>query len=240
MLFQDALTQRIIILVCFQLWPILYFLVLAYRLLKRKKSILTLTLSSYFILNAFGYSLSFLSLAFLNTPVAYLVYLLTFYFTVYSQSFIVIFSWLLLNLDKKISSSTYRFLIVIYGSIASYIFWVAYISKGIKFDSSTGWTPEFSIQFLIISYIYLTIFLIGPQIILAFRLLSAFEGAKLKKRVRQFLISAFLEYATIYFLTLYNTLVEPTIFRLIFPAINLVIGMTAAYYIYKSLGKELE
>jgi hypothetical protein len=240
MLFQDVLIQRIIILCVFQTWPILYFLVLAYKLLKRKKSILTLTLSSYFIMNAFGYSLSYVSIVFLNTPIAYLIYLFTFYFTVYSQSFIVIFSWLLLDIERKVPYKIYYLLITIYGLIASYIFWVAFLFAGITYDSSTGWIPVFSIQFLVLTWIYLTIFLIGPQILLSLKLFSAFEGVKLKKRIKQFIISAFLEYATIYLLALYNTWIESTILRLIFPAINFVIGMTAAYYIYKSLGKELE
>ena len=240
MLFQNVLIQRIIVLCVFQTWPILYFLILAYKLLKRKKSILTLSLSGYFILNAFGYSLSYVSIVFLNTPIAYLIYLFTFYFTVYSQSFIIIFSWLLLNIERNVSYKIYYLLITIYGLTASYIFWVAFLFAGITYDSSTGWIPVFSIQFLIITWIYLTIFLIGPQILFSLKLLTAFEGIKLKKRIKQFLISAFLEYATIYLLALYNTWVESTILRIFFPAINFVIGMTAAYYIYKSLGKELE
>jgi hypothetical protein len=220
----------------------MYFLILANKLLKRKKSMLTLTLSRYMILNALGYSLSFVSVifAFISYHLAYLMYLFTLYFTIFSQSFIIIFSWLLSNLDKKFSYKTYYLLIIIYVSITSYIFFGAYLFEGIKYGSHTGWRPVYTIEFFIVSWMYLTLFIIVPQIILTPRLLNAFEGEKLKKRIKQSIISFFLEYATIYSLVLYNTWTENSIFRLIFPAINFVMGMIAAYYIYKSLGKELE
>jgi hypothetical protein len=241
MLFQDALLQEIVVICIVQTWGIFFFLILAYMLLKRKKTRLTLTLSCYLILNAIGYTMSFVSILFLYAPpLAYLMYLFTLYFTVFSQSFIVIFSWLLLNLDKKISYKTYYLIIFGYISVASYVFWGAYLFDGIKYDSGSGWIPIYTVPFLIASWIYLTIFIIVPQVILTPKLLNTFEGVILKKRIKQFLISIFLEYVTIYVLILYNTWTANPILRLVFPVINFIIGPVAAYYFYKGIGKKLE
>lgn len=240
MLFQDALFQRIVTICIVQTWSVLFFLILAYKLLKRKKTLLTLTFSYYLFFNAVGYLMSFVSIVFLNTPLAYLMYLFTLYFTVFSQSFIVIFSWRLLNLDKEVSYKTYYILIIIYVILSTYIFWGAYLFGGIRYDSSTGWIPVYTVEFFIVTWVYLTIFIIVPQVILTRKLLNAYEGAKLKKRIKQFLISFFLEYVTIYLLILYNTWTENPLLRLISPTLNFIIGMFAVYYIYKGLGKGLE
>ncbi len=56
MLLQGILTQRIIIVLIFQVWPIFYLSYLAYKLLKRAKNRATYTLSSVFLFIAFTYS----------------------------------------------------------------------------------------------------------------------------------------------------------------------------------------
>ena len=90
MLFQDALTQRIIVVLIVQIWPIFYGSYFAFKLLKRAKTRATFSLSSFFILLSLAYLLAAFSIFFLNTPFAYFFYILGMYFFVFSHCFFVL------------------------------------------------------------------------------------------------------------------------------------------------------
>ncbi|GAH09911.1 unnamed protein product [marine sediment metagenome] len=62
MLLQEALNQRIILVLIAQIWPIFYCSYFAYKLLKRAKNRATYTLSSIFILLSLSFFLASLSI----------------------------------------------------------------------------------------------------------------------------------------------------------------------------------
>ena len=241
MLLQSALTERIIVVSILQIWPIIYDSFFAYKLLKRAKNRSTATLSCYFIFYALAFFLALVSIVLTNTPFAYLSYIIAFYSIIFSQSFIIIFSWLIVNLDEKISYKKYYFAILIYGIISTYVFWVGIFLEGIRYDSGTGWIPIFSWLFLFINWSYIAIFLIVPEIILAVKLLNLFEGVILKRRIKLFIISVFLEFTILLLIILYNTWINNTlVFKVVYLFIMPPLGTLATYFIYKSFGKVLE
>jgi len=241
LLLQSALTERIIVVAILQIFPIIYDSFFAYKLLKRAKNRSTTTLSCYFIFFALAFFLGFVSIVLANTPFAYLCYIIAFFSITFSQSFIIIFSWLMVNLDEKISYKKYYFAILIYGIISTYVFWVGIFLEGIRYDSGTGWIPVFSWLFLFISYGYTAIFLIVPEIILAVKLLNLFEGVILKRRIKLFIISVFLGFTILLLIILYNTWINNIpVFKVIYLFVMTPLGTLAAYFIYKSFGKGLE
>lgn len=241
MLLQSALTERIIIVSIFQIWPIIYDSFFAYNLLKRAKNRSTVTLSCYFIFFALAFFLGLVSIVLANTPFAYICYVIAFYSMIFSYSFIIIFSWLIANLDEKLSSKKYYFGIIIYGIFSTYVFWVGIFLEGIRYDSSTGWIPIFSWLFLFISYSYIAIFLIIPEIILAVKLINLFEGAPLKRRIKLFILSVFLGFTILLLIILYNTWINNTVvFKVIYLFVMPPLSTLATYLIYKSFGKVLE
>ncbi len=240
MLLQSALTERIIIVCISQIWPIIYYSFFAYKLLKRAKNRSTATLSSLFIFNALALFLALVSIILANTPFAYLCYIIAFYSFIFAHSFIVIFSWLIVNLDEKISYKKYYLAILIYGIISTYVFWIGIFLEGIRYDSGTGWVPVFSWLFLFINWSYITIFLIVPEIILAVKLINIFEGVPLKRRIKLFILSIFLEFAIVLLIILYNTWINNAVFKVIYLFVVPPFSMLAAYFIYKSFGKGLE
>ena len=239
MLLQGALTERIIIVSVFQIWPIIYDSFFAYKLLKRTKNRSTATLSCLFIFNTLTFFLAIVSIFLVNTPFAYLCYVIAFYSFIFAHSFIIIFSWLIVNLDKKLSYK-YYLVILIYGIISTYVFWIGMFLEGIRYDSGTGWIPVFSWLFFFISWSYITIFLIVPEIILAVKLKNIFEGVPLKRRIKLFILSVFLEFAIVLLIILYNTWINNSDFKVIYFFIMPPLSMLAAYFIYKSFGKGLE
>ena len=152
MLFQDALTQRIIVVLIVQIWPIFYGSYFAYKLLKRAKTRPTFSLSSFFILLSLGYFLAALSIFLLYTPLSYFYYILGIYCFVFSHCFFVIFSWVLVKLDDKSTSWKFRLIVIFYGVLSTYIFWMGFYFRGITIDSTTDWVPKYSLDFLIFSW----------------------------------------------------------------------------------------
>ena len=240
MLLQGFLEQRIIIVLIAQIWPIIYSSYFAYKLLKRGKNRAIFTLSGFFISLALTFFLASLSVLLSYTPFAYVAYITSIYFFFFTHSLFVIFTWVLVKLDEKSPIWKFYLGITFNGIISTYVFWIGFYLNGIRLDSSTGWIPMYSWVFLIISWGFLFIFVIIPEINLSFKLVKVFEGRILKRRITLFIVSVFIEFSLVLGLFLYNTWIENTIFRTFYPFIFPPLGTIAAFLMYKSFGKELE
>lgn len=243
MLLQADLTQRIIIILIVQVWPIFYGNYFAYKLLKRFKSRSTISLGSFFILVSLTYFLATISVVFIYTPLSslsYLFYIIGIYFFVFSHCFLLFFSWVLVRLDDKAPDWKFHLIIIFYGIISTYVFWIGFYFNGISLDPSTNWIPNFSWVFLIISWAFLLIFIVFPQIYYSIKLLKVFEGAILKRRINLFIISVFLELSVVFSLFLYNTLFDNIIYQIFHISVMPAASTIAGFLLYKSFGKELE
>lgn len=240
MLLQNALAQRVTIALTFQVLPIFFLSYLAYKLLKRARNRATYTIGSVFIFNAIAYFLTSLSVFTIFTPYAFHFYIIGIYFFVFGNSFFVISSWVLVNLEHKSSNLTVHLVITFYGLISTYILFFSHFFGGIKYDSSTGWIPTYSWFFFVISWIILAIILLIPQIFLSVKLIKVFEGVVLKKRIILFLFSVFCEFSVVFALFLYNTWVDNQIYRTIYLFTFPPLGYVGAYLIYRGIVRELK
>lgn len=239
MLLQSLFTQRII-LVFVQIWPILYGSYFAYKLLKRAKNRSTYTLGSFFILFALTDVLANLSILSLYTPMPYFFYILAIYFFFFDHCFLIIFSWLLANLEEKSPNWKYFLTIIFYGIISTYVFWIGLFFNGIIYDSTTNWVPQFSWFFSIFSWAFLVIFLIIPQIYFSFKLIKIFEGVNLKHRINMFIICSFIELGVVFVFFLYRVLIDNQLFGAFYTVFVTIVSPIIAYLIYKSFVKELD
>ena len=240
MLLQGFLGQRIILVLIVQIWPIIYSSYFAYKLLKRGKNRATFTLSGLNISLALTFFLASLSVLLSYTPYAYVLYITSIYFFFFTHSLFVIFTWVLIKLDEKTPIWKFHLGITFYGIISTYVFWIGLYGNGIRLDSSTSWTPNFSWFFLIISWTFLFILVIIPQIYLSFKLVKVFEGIILKHRINLFIVSVFLELIMVFSLFLYHTWVTNEIYRVFYIIVMPATATIAGFLIYKSFGKELE
>ena len=240
MLFQNEFIVRLIVVSVLQLWPIIYLSFFAYKLLNRAKNRSTYILSGYFITTALAYFLATISIFLSNTPFAYIAYVVSIYFFVFSFSFIINFSWILTKLDEKSCNTKFFLRVTLYAILSLYVLVIAIPFNGITLNSSTGWIPHYSWFFLAINWMYFLIFLIIPQVYLSRKILKEYEGVVLKKRLILFTFSVFLVLLLAISLFLYHTWTENLIFRAFHLIIGLVFGISAAYLIYKGFGKELE
>ncbi len=240
MLFQNELTLRLIAASFLQIWPIFYMSYFAYKLLKRAKNRSTYTLSAYFISAALTYFLATFSIFLVNTPFAYSFYVVSIYLFVFSFSFLINFSWLLIKLDEKTCYTKNVLRVILYAVSSLYVFVIAIPFKGITLNASTGWIPHYSLLFLVFSWAYFLIFLIIPQLYLSFKIWKVYDGIVLKRRLTMFIISVFLMMVLAISLFVYYTIPDNIIFRIFHISIGIVFGISAAYLIYKGFGKELE
>jgi len=197
-------------------------------------------MSGYFITTALTYFLATISTFLVNTPFSYVIYVISIYVFVFSYSFAINFSWLLIRLDEKSCNTKFYLRTIIYAFLSLYVLLVAIPFNGITLDASTGWIPTYSWFFLGISWTYFLIFLIIPQIYLSFKILKVYEGVALKQRLNMFLISVLLVMVLAVFMLLYNTWTENVIFRTFYVFIMPELGVFAAYFVYKGFGKMLD
>ena len=243
LLFQNEFIVRLIVVSAFQIWPIFYASYFAHKLLNRAKNRSTYTLSSFFILTALTYFLATLSTFVVGTPLdtfAYITYVFSIYTLIFSYSFLINFSWLLIKLDEKTCNTKFFLRAIIYAILSLYVLVLAIPFNGITLNASTGWTPVYSWFFLGFSWTYILIFLIIPQIYLSLKIMKIYEGIVLKRRLNLFLISVFLGLLIPTFVFLYHAMPENVIFRTFYLLTMPEIGVYAAYLIYKGFGKELD
>ena len=244
LLFQNEIILRFIIVSIFQIWPVFYCSYFAYRLLKRAKNRSTYILSAYFATTALTYFLATFStyLNFFNLfePFSYIIYVISIYFFVFSYSFLINFSWILVRLDEKSCNTKFYLRVTLYAILSLYVIIIGILFNGITLNASTGWIPSYSWFFLGFSWTYFLIFLIIPQLYLSFKILKVYEGIVLKRRLNRFIIAVFLMFIVLGFLFLYNTWIENIIFRTFYIFIIPELATFAAYLIYIGFGKNLE
>lgn len=240
MLFQEAILNRIFIFMLFQVWPIIFNAYFSYKLLKRSRNrsitILSIALANFPIVMI----IAFFSIVCIGSPFSKILYSISLYIFFFNQGLFIIVSWLMTRMIYKTQSKSIIIIIIIYLILSTYVFWVGYPLEGLIYGESTGWRPVYSWLFFWVSVIYVTFFLIGPQIFFAIKLNREFKGSPTLNRVNQFSIGIFLNYFEIYFLLLYNTLVDVPIYQLVHSFVGLPLNLAAAYLVYQGLGKALQ
>jgi len=174
LLFQNEFTVRLIIVSIFQIWPIFYCSYFAYRLLKRAKNRSTYILSAYFATTALTYFLATISTYLVFTPFSYILYVVSIYIFVFSYSFLINFSWILIRLDEKSCNTKFYLRVTLYAIVSLYVIIIGIFFNGITLNASTGWIPSYSWFFLGFSWTYFLIFLIIPQLYLSSKILRIY------------------------------------------------------------------
>lgn len=205
------------------------FFSLAFKVLKRRFNKTTLALSLFYIFPGIAFILNILFIPFSTTLIGFIIYFLICYFLIFGMIFLIIFIINLLYVDFSLNK---QFLIII--SYAISVFLLIYLPQGINIVNGI---PVFILQFSIIIYLYLSILILLPYIILSIKLLKLFEDKKLKKKLRYFILGCLGMILTLYGTILHNTWQDP-IFRLIWNFLSLVI-IPFGFLIYYGIGQNL-
>ena len=230
MILQEIEWTRIFLIVIIQFVSGVFFLWLAYKILKRNKSRLTIILSSFYISVAIGL---ILNVIYLPLKIS-ILYAIMFFLFSFGQIFLVIF---LINLNKMGGEFSLKKDLIVIFSYAFILFLLLNFPGGITINEDTNWKPVFSWAFLISSYMFYTCFINIPTIILTIKIYKKFEDKNLKKKLKFFFIgiNGFL---CVYYGTLLYVTWDDPLFRAIWSVLSLIV-IPLGFLIYYGIGKDL-
>jgi len=235
-IFQGLDWQRLIIVLFSQGFAAIVFVVLALKIIKRKRDRSSVSLFFFYFILSIG--LIFNILFVLLTPTNNVLLLRTLY--VLSSFFIAfpfVFNLVFINVILKLKEEfTIKKMAVIIGACGIIVLLLYLIPEGVTFDSN--WVPTYSLPFVVLVYVFFTLYITVPTSYYSARLYKLFKARNLKYRFRLYLIGIIILLATVYggtfFIATYNQL-----FRLIYSVFAFFLEIAAGLLVYYGLGKDL-
>ncbi len=222
-----------------------FFLFLAYKILKRDKKRLNVIFAGYYISASIGLIINFIYAPidpFVNSTNESIVLFLNFltnFGIFFSTIVLVVFDLILLKSEKVVTTSKQIAILSIHGiAMFCMIFFVLSEDLGVKFDAET-WAPIWSLPFFL--YLVIVETLIGaiPFFYLAFKVLQKFEDEVLRKKWKLFMGGFTCIMIFMYGIFISNFLNIPA-FRTGMGIIGLILAVIGSYLIYYGVGKQLE
>ena len=211
----------------------LFFLYIAFRILRREAKGLSLILSSFYLSATIGVVINIVYAFIYIEIVVFILHYLTYFFLCLALIFLLLFVLVLMKSEKVITIRVQAFLIIIFSiGIGSFLF----IPEGITINHTTNWKPEWSWPFLFYSFIICSLVIL-PTIFYSIKLFLRFEHAELRKKWKFFLIGTLSYYFVYYGTSISNTLADPT-FRIIWSILSLP-TLISLYFVYYGVVKQL-
>jgi len=231
MLLQEPDFGRILTIYIAQLIFSGILLFIAYKILRRNRNKLTLTLSGFYFSVSIGFILNAVYPPLDNKDLITIIYVTAVYFVMLSPIFLVLFNINLLQAGKENSLRKWASYIILY--TFSLIFCLN-IPGGITILEEPNFRPLFAWEFSIILYLFISIFIVIPLIITSLKLFKSFKDPKLKKKLGFFFIGSFGLISSLCAMVLYNTFHdnEIAIIRSIISIIGSFIMLLSAGLIY--------
>jgi hypothetical protein len=213
----------------------LFYLFIAYRILKRESKGLNLILSGAYLSVAFGVFINVIYAFILVESVVHILHFLTYYLICLSLIFLLIFVLIVEKSDKVITPKIQLVLIITFGVL---LLGLWFIPNGMIINASTDWKPEWSWPFLTYSFIICSSIAIVPTTYYSIKIYLKFEYKELKKKWKYFLVGIFAYFFLYYGTSISNTLADPT-FRLIWSLASLP-ALISLYFVYYGVAKQLK
>ncbi len=236
MIFQGVDWPRLIIVFFSQGFAAIVFVVLAFKIIKRKRDRSTVTLFFFYFILSIGLIFNILFVMFTYTNNELLLrtlYILSAFFIAFSFTFNLVFINIILKLKDEFTIRKMAVIIGVYGTIVLSLY---LIPEGVTFDSN--WTPTYDLLLFVLMYVFLTVFITVPTTYYSARLYKLFKARNLKDRFRLYLIGIILMiaamYGGIFFIATYNQ-----IFKTIYSIFAFFMEIAAGLLVYYGLGRDL-
>jgi len=230
-------TTRIITVYAAQGFMCLFFLFLAFKILKRDRKRLNVIFSGFYISPAIGFIINFIYAPLTDVSVVLMLNFLTNFFIFYSSIFIVVFNLILLKSKKAITTRKQLTILILYGiAMFSMIWFLFYPGFGVTFNEN--WSPIWSVPFFLYVVVIETIG-IFPALYLSFQIYKKFEDEILKKKWKFFIFGLCSILIFMYGIFISNTL-NIDIFRTVIGLVGLILALVGAYMMYYGVGRQIE
>lgn len=212
----------------------LFYLVIAYKILKRERKGLNLILSSFYVCVSFAVILNVVYAFIFVEEVVYILHVTTYYLLCFPLVFLLVFVLILLKSEEVFTPKLQLTLIVVFGVLLVGL-WL--IPNGVIINESTNWKPDWSLIYLLYSFTVCSLFAILPTIYLSIKLYRKFEYKELKRKLKYFLIGISAYFFLYFGTSISNTLNDPT-FRIIWSLLSLP-TIVSLYFVYFGVAKNL-
>lgn len=228
---------RIITIYVAQGFMCLFFLFLAFKILKRDRKRLNVIFSGFYISPAIGFIINFIYAPLTDVSVVLMLNFLTNFFIFNSSIFIVVFNLILLKSEKAITTRKQLIILIVY-SIAMFSMIGFLFIPGFGVTFNENWSPIWSFPFFIYLLVIETIGTISG-LYLSFQIYKKFEDEILKKKWKFFIFGLSFIYIFMYGIFISNTL-NIDIFRTIIGVVGLILALVGAYLMYYGVGRQIE
>ncbi|MFX1287494.1 MAG: hypothetical protein ACFFFY_02895 [Promethearchaeota archaeon] len=236
MIFQLTEYLRLFVIFVPQIFMVVVFSFLIFKILKRNTNRNSLMLSCFYFTVSLSLALNGIAvlIAFFY-PGEYIgvLYLFLTYLTIFSFVFIIVFILGLLKLKEAFTIKKALAIIIAYG-----IIWLILLLSPGGITYSVNWVPIYSFPLYIAGNIVFTITFTIPVIYYSIRLRRLFKDSNLKKKLSLFLIGNLIITCIIYGALLYNTWQDPG-FKTAWSFITLVLLISSGLLIYYGIGRDL-
>lgn len=236
MIFQITEYLRLFIVFVPQLFLVVLFFFLIFKILKRNTNRSSLILSGFYLTVSFGFVMNGIAvlIAFFSPgEFIAIIYFLATYLIMFSFVFVIVFILSLLKLKSEFTLKKAFVIILAYG-----IVWLLlhFYPGGITY--SENWVPLYSFSLFLAVNILFTLSFTTPVIYYSIRLRKLFKDANLKRKLSLFLIGITMLIALIYGVLLYNTWQDPT-FKTVWGLSAIVLLISSGLLIYYGIGRDL-
>ena len=215
----------------------LFFLFLAFKILKRDRKRLNVIFSGFYISSAIGLIINFIYAPLTDVSVVLMLNFLTNFFIFYSSIFIVVFNLILLKSEKVITTRKQLTILIVYGiAMFSMIGFLFFPGFGVTFNEN--WSPIWSFPFFLYVVVIETIGLF-PALYLSFQIYKKFEDEVIKKKWKFFIFGLCSILIFLYGIFISNTL-DIDIFRTLIGVVGLILALLGAYLMYYGVGRQIE
>jgi len=213
----------------------LFFLFMAYIVLKRGRKRINLYLSSFYLSVTVGGIINMIYANIFNDTVVFVMHFITYYLACFSMGFLLVFVLILIKPADHITIK-FQYLILIVSGLL--ILGLLLIPNGIVINKTTNWKPDWSEFFLVYSVIVCSCIFIIPTTYYSIKLYKKFENEYLKRKWKYFIIGISAYFFLYYGTSISNTLNNDT-FRLVWSIISLP-TLISLYLIYYGVVQQLE
>ncbi|MBD3194925.1 MAG: hypothetical protein GF317_07725 [Candidatus Lokiarchaeota archaeon] len=237
MLYQALDLERIIQVFVVQGFIILFFIYIAFSILRRGKKRLNLIFSFSYISIALALFINIIYALILYEPFTTAMAYITHFFLGLGPVFLLIFNIIVLKSEKVIGQRNQLLLVIGYSLVLAFMF-LFIPFNGITINAATDWKSVWTLEFYIFFLTILTICTTIPNFYTSIIVYLSFQSTELKKKWRYFLIGLVGLYFYMYGAFTANYLDIPT-FRVVMSFIALT-DVIFLYLMYYGVGKQLD
>ncbi len=213
----------------------IYFLFIAFLILRRSTKRINQILSLFFITVASGTVINVIYAALTMNPLVMVLHLLTYYLFCFGLIFLLIFSLMLLKSNRIVNSTKQFLLIGIFALLLSGCFIIG-MNGGVTIDASTNWKPVWNLTFFLYAFFVCLGMAIIPTTYFSLKIYSRLENEEIKVRFRYYLIGIWLYYF-VWGGTSISNFINDSVFRTIWSLLSLF-ALISTYTIYYGVGKQ--